>query len=162
MEDWKGHKIDHFGDLLLYGSYTVLKGEGAKEVEREVSTRFAFLYSRSCGWVHFCPNLHCFPQLTARLSLRSTLYCFEVVSRTLQKKSDGGRTSSFKMICQESEYSCPSKGGAGSLFLSSITPSCPASKSPGSHSQQCRIPCLRYFHPSCCLQSLANGTSPGY
>ena len=37
VEDWKGHKIDHFGDLLLYGSYTVLKGEGAKEVEREVS-----------------------------------------------------------------------------------------------------------------------------
>lgn len=37
VEDWKGHKIDHFGELLLYGSYTVLKGEGAKEVEREVS-----------------------------------------------------------------------------------------------------------------------------
>lgn len=37
VEDWKGHKIDHFGDLLLYGNYTVLKGEGAKEVEREVS-----------------------------------------------------------------------------------------------------------------------------
>lgn len=38
VEDWKGHKIDHFGDLLLWGNYTVLKGEGAKEVEREVST----------------------------------------------------------------------------------------------------------------------------
>ena len=35
VEDWKGHKIDHFGELLLYGNYTVLKGEGAKEVERE-------------------------------------------------------------------------------------------------------------------------------
>lgn len=37
VEDWKGHKIDHFGDLLLHGNYTVLKGEGSKEVEREVS-----------------------------------------------------------------------------------------------------------------------------
>ena len=36
VEDWKGHRIDHFGELLLFGSYTVLKGEGAKEVEREV------------------------------------------------------------------------------------------------------------------------------
>ncbi len=36
VEDWKGHKIDHFGDLLLHGNFTVLKGEGAKEVEREV------------------------------------------------------------------------------------------------------------------------------
>ncbi len=42
VEDWKGHKIDHFGGLLLYGNYTVLKGEGAKEVEREVS-KVAFI-----------------------------------------------------------------------------------------------------------------------
>lgn len=40
VEDWKGHKIDHFGALLLYGSFTVLKGEGAREVEREVSVIF--------------------------------------------------------------------------------------------------------------------------
>ena len=37
VDDWKGHKLDHFGDLLLHGAYTVLKGEGSKEVEREVS-----------------------------------------------------------------------------------------------------------------------------
>lgn len=36
VEDWKGHKIDHFGELLLNGNFTVLKGEGAREVEREV------------------------------------------------------------------------------------------------------------------------------
>ncbi|KAG8530920.1 uncharacterized protein KY384_004277 [Bacidia gigantensis] len=35
VDDWKGHRIDHFGDLLLYGAYTVVKGEGSKEVERE-------------------------------------------------------------------------------------------------------------------------------
>ena len=38
VDDWKGHKLDHFGELLLHGAYTVLKGEGSKEVEREVST----------------------------------------------------------------------------------------------------------------------------
>ena len=36
VEDWKGHQIDHFGDLMLFGTFTVLKGEGPKEVEREV------------------------------------------------------------------------------------------------------------------------------
>jgi hypothetical protein len=46
VEDWKGHKVDHFGELLLYGSFTVLKGEGAREVEREVSTMFYFSYPR--------------------------------------------------------------------------------------------------------------------
>ena len=40
VEDWKGHNIDHFGELMLYGSHTVLKGEGQKEVEREVRTIF--------------------------------------------------------------------------------------------------------------------------
>lgn len=35
VEDWKGHKINHFGELLHFGNYTVLKGEGAKVVERE-------------------------------------------------------------------------------------------------------------------------------
>ena len=54
VEDWKGHKIDNFGDLLLYGSYTVLKGEGAKEVEREVSKCFTPLNARSCGFVQSC------------------------------------------------------------------------------------------------------------
>lgn len=42
VEDWKGHKVDHFGELLLYGNYTVLKGEGAREVEREVSHIFYY------------------------------------------------------------------------------------------------------------------------
>ena len=38
VEDWKGHRIEGFGDLLLHGQYTVLKGEGmsSKNEEREV------------------------------------------------------------------------------------------------------------------------------
>ncbi|KAJ4295277.1 Guanine nucleotide exchange factor for Cdc42p [Kalmusia sp. IMI 367209] len=37
VEDWKGHRIEGFGDLLLYGQYTVLKGDGmnGKNEERE-------------------------------------------------------------------------------------------------------------------------------
>ena len=40
VADWKGHNISHFGELLLYGTHTVLKGEGQKEVEREVRVIF--------------------------------------------------------------------------------------------------------------------------
>lgn len=40
VEDWKGHKIDQFGELLLYGNFTVLKDNGAKDVEREVRLMF--------------------------------------------------------------------------------------------------------------------------
>lgn len=47
VEDWKGHKIEHFGMLLLFGNYTVLKGEGVKEVEREVSIIFDYLDPKS-------------------------------------------------------------------------------------------------------------------
>lgn len=39
VEDWKGHRIEGFGDLLLYGQFTVLKGDSmsSKNEEREVS-----------------------------------------------------------------------------------------------------------------------------
>ncbi|KAI4121488.1 MAG: hypothetical protein LQ338_006330 [Usnochroma carphineum] len=35
VEDWKGHNMRQFGELLLYGNFTVVKGEGAKPAERE-------------------------------------------------------------------------------------------------------------------------------
>ncbi|KAK6330163.1 hypothetical protein TWF730_004660 [Orbilia blumenaviensis] len=35
VEDWKGHQIDHFGDLLLYGQFTVIKGDAKGDIERE-------------------------------------------------------------------------------------------------------------------------------
>ncbi|KAH8730717.1 Pleckstrin homology domain-containing protein [Phaeosphaeriaceae sp. PMI808] len=37
VEDWKGHRIEGFGELLLYGQYTVLKGESmtSKNEERD-------------------------------------------------------------------------------------------------------------------------------
>ena len=41
VEDWKGHRVEGFGELLLYGTFTVLKSEaglngGGKEGERQV------------------------------------------------------------------------------------------------------------------------------
>ena len=42
VEDWKGHRVEGFGELLLYGTFTVLKSEGSvpsagigKEGERQ-------------------------------------------------------------------------------------------------------------------------------
>lgn len=39
VEDWKGHKVEQFGELLLYGTFTVLKSDSgtSKDSEREVS-----------------------------------------------------------------------------------------------------------------------------
>lgn len=36
VEDWKHHRVEAFGDLLLYGNHTVLKGDPTKDNEREV------------------------------------------------------------------------------------------------------------------------------
>ena len=60
VEDWKGHKINHFGELLHFGTYTVLKGEGAKVVEREVSVIFDSLDSvtRAMVFSLFMHSLH--------------------------------------------------------------------------------------------------------
>lgn len=38
VEDWKHHRVEAFGDLLLHGNHTVLKGDPAKDNEREVRT----------------------------------------------------------------------------------------------------------------------------
>lgn len=35
VEDWRNHRIEAFGDLLLYGTHTVIKGDGMNS-EREV------------------------------------------------------------------------------------------------------------------------------
>lgn len=36
VEDWKHHRVEAFGDLLLYGNHTVLKGDPTRDNEREV------------------------------------------------------------------------------------------------------------------------------
>lgn len=60
VEDWKGHRINHFGELLHFGNYTVLKGEGAKVVEREVSVIFDSLdpVTRAMVFSLFMHSLH--------------------------------------------------------------------------------------------------------
>jgi cell division control protein 24 len=34
VDDWKNHRVDHFGDLLLYGHFPVVTGKS--EVQKEV------------------------------------------------------------------------------------------------------------------------------
>jgi cell division control protein 24 len=39
VEDWKGHRVEGFGELLMYGTFTVLKSENlasGKDAERQV------------------------------------------------------------------------------------------------------------------------------
>jgi cell division control protein 24 len=44
VEDWKGHRLDSFGELLLHGTHQVIKGgsNSGKEEEREVGTSLSF------------------------------------------------------------------------------------------------------------------------
>ena len=39
VDDWKGHKIEQFGELITFGTHAVLKGDSGKD-EREVSFSF--------------------------------------------------------------------------------------------------------------------------
>ncbi|KAI9770195.1 MAG: hypothetical protein M1839_003261 [Geoglossum umbratile] len=47
VEDWKGHRIEQFGELLLYGTFTVVKGDGKNDVEREVGIDVQFEDNKS-------------------------------------------------------------------------------------------------------------------
>ncbi|KAF2460404.1 hypothetical protein BDY21DRAFT_164177 [Lineolata rhizophorae] len=39
VEDWKGHRLDGFGQLLLFGTYTVQKGDSSKSKNPEPEVR---------------------------------------------------------------------------------------------------------------------------
>lgn len=41
VEDWKGHKLEAFGELLLHGQFSVIKGDQKGDAEREVCVRSA-------------------------------------------------------------------------------------------------------------------------
>ncbi|KAL7266463.1 Guanine nucleotide exchange factor for Cdc42p [Rhizina undulata] len=43
VEDWKGHRLEHFGLLLLHGQFSVIKGDQKGEVEREY---YIYLFER--------------------------------------------------------------------------------------------------------------------
>jgi len=36
VDDWKSLKVDSFGELLRFGTFTVVKGDTGKDSEREV------------------------------------------------------------------------------------------------------------------------------
>jgi cell division control protein 24 len=36
VDDWKGHQLSHFGDLVLSGTFPVVKGESSKDSQRDV------------------------------------------------------------------------------------------------------------------------------
>jgi len=41
VEDWKGHKVEQFGELLLHGTFTVIKSDsGPRDTEREYHVYF--------------------------------------------------------------------------------------------------------------------------
>lgn len=43
VDDWKSLKVDSFGELLRFGTFTVVKGDTGKDSEREVG-QFLFLF----------------------------------------------------------------------------------------------------------------------
>ena len=63
VEDWKGHRVEAFGDLLLYGTFTVVKGEGQqaanKDGERQVGNQPPQHHSR--GMLISTTTVSCLP-----------------------------------------------------------------------------------------------------
>lgn len=46
VEDWKSHRVDQFGKLLLHGLYTVITGKG--DQEKDVSLLPPWFYLHLC------------------------------------------------------------------------------------------------------------------
>ena len=65
VEDWKGHRLESFGDLLLHGTFQVIKGDSSspKDQEREV---------RNSKPVNVSESMVNFQLLTLLISIRSS------------------------------------------------------------------------------------------
>ena len=98
VEDWKGHKINHFGELLHFGNYTVLKGEGAKVVEREVSVIFDSLdpITRAMVFSLFVHTLH------RGLPEASLSQSWTLAMKTLERKPRRKQISGLPSVAEES------------------------------------------------------------
>lgn len=71
VEDWKGHRVEAFGELLLYGTFTVLKSENissGKDAERQVSFSFSCYATHvlmpRCSIMCICLRQFCFAART--------------------------------------------------------------------------------------------------
>lgn len=50
VDDWKALKVETFGELLRFGTFSVLKSDTGKDTEREVCTLFVADPSNGHGW----------------------------------------------------------------------------------------------------------------
>lgn len=85
VEDWKGHRVEGFGDLMLYGTFTVLKSENlanGKDGERQVSLGHA-----SCDLAH-----------SFRLSKALKLMTSSITSTSSRPSSYAARTSTLASL----------------------------------------------------------------
>lgn len=121
VEDWKGHRVEGFGDLLLYGTFTVLKSENlanGKDGERQVSSRCTIVVnSPPCIGVSRARNLTILISTTCTCSRRSSS-----VARTLTLASPRTNFPASPWLISWESQSFSSRGG--SLCKMSRT-SCP-------------------------------------
>lgn len=121
VEDWKGHRVEGFGDLLLYGTFTVLKSENlanGKDGERQVSSRCTIVVnSPPCIGVSRARNLTILISTTCTCSRRSSS-----VARTSTLASPRTNFPASPWLISWESQSFSSRGG--SLCKMSRT-SCP-------------------------------------
>lgn len=77
VDDWKNHKVEHFGKLLLHGVYGVVTGKS--DQEKDVST---------CQWL--CDRLK-FVDFPSMRSISLSVFCF------VAKKSTPTRTKTRRI-----------------------------------------------------------------
>ena len=117
VEEWKGHDIQQFGELLLYGTFTVVKGDGRNDVEREVGDTISK------------------PSRYARAKARLGSFPFVADSANSEPKSDSSVSAPNRLASHRkqsgsaSESSTPgsSRKSSRQYSFDTLSPSTPAS-----------------------------------
>lgn len=107
VEDWKGHRLDSFGTLLLYGTHHVLKGgtNSGREEEREVSL-----------WLLSVLHL---AKLTLTGQIQYKIYLFQMILLCCKEMNGGKQKNQKKALIDKKGR--PKLQLKGRIFMQNVT-----------------------------------------
>lgn len=109
VEDWKGHKLDRFGKLLLHGQHSVLKSDVGSKGDKEREVRHPRL--------HLFNLMHIFNTPQKPRSARKNSSISQKTSSTIKESPKSQKTSKSKRSSKSKKNPSPKKSPTHSMKI---------------------------------------------
>lgn len=132
VDDWKGHRLENFGELLLNGTFQVIKGEasGSRDAEREVSTPIS---TPPCEVIPDVPSPHLFPPTPLRSchyidSGQYKIYLFDMILLCCKEMDPRKQKVAMRGRNALDQKGRPKLALKGRIFMQNVTDTIMSSK----------------------------------